>query len=270
MESSNLLDKEIMKLKDDKKEVFWKNSEEVIFNPKPLIKDISENDLSTYSCTLPKFAAYIDSTNGAKNSVIRNRKKTYTGGFPWYHQAKSAIKNSLEQGNFNSILKAINSLNTADTKSLKPNSKRNIIYSSKVLVNYMNTKIPLEYRIAKKEIFTPNSKEFNYSGIKLTMSGIIFFKIEISGEIYIGAQYVNCTKTPFSSIQRMVVSFLIYEFISENLLESDQMVSPEYCVCIDSESKSFTSCPNKTNVGKMRNLIEKEAREYKKRWLTIE
>ena len=98
-------------------------------------KDLSKESKAKYSCTLLKFAAFVEAKNKDKNAIIRNRKKG-KGGYSWYHIAKASIKTSLIEGSFNAIHKGL-----SDLKYYKPtpNDEKDILnrkYSIDILNNY--------------------------------------------------------------------------------------------------------------------------------------
>jgi hypothetical protein len=260
------------KKKVEKSEVDWKEflseTNETLLNPENPVLQEEERKIkkAKYSCTLAKFASFIEASNTNKNKVIRQRKNKGGGGFPWYHVPKASIKKSLKESSLAPIQVGLNDLNNYEANPDKRSDVLNKKYSIQALTNYQKILLPLEYRQLRKEIFTPKIKSFKFGDIELSVSGIIFFRSRYKTENVIGAMMPNFVLEPLTSLQMKCASHLIMQYIKDHVASEDEIALPEFCLCVDTTSMKFVSAPSGTAVGKVRSALAEANKEFGDRW----
>jgi len=226
---------------------------------------------SIYSCTLLKFAEYIDATNGEKNQIIRNKKREKSGGFPWYKDAINAIKKSFLENSNVAIYEGINLVQSENIELCSTNQKLNITYSTEVLRGLLEVVPSFEFRKLIKNEFKPIFKAFKFNDIeiKVSSSRVLVFKAKHNGETIVGGAVINFKKKPFSPLQMRAATYLLFRYLSDHVAVEGEVVYPKYCICIDAYGKKILECPTDVGAGEIRQLLRIERSEFKKRWLTL-
>jgi len=224
-----------------------------------------------YSCTLLKFAEYVEGTNGAKNAVIRDKKRKKSGGFPWYKDAITVIKRSLIENSNIPYHEGINFLKSQNSEKLNNNQKLNIKYSTQVLEGLLELTPTFDFRKLNKIEFKPSLKSFmlNEIEIKVSLNRIVFFKAKHNGETIIGGALINFKQKPFTNVQMRVAAYLLHTFLANHIAKKGELVHPKFCICLDAYGKKIVEAPSGIDAIKTRKSIADEQDEFKKRWLTL-
>ena len=120
-------------------------------------------------------------------------------------------------------------------------------------------------------ILYPVISSFKYYGIEIQMSqDLHFFRGAYKGENIVGAIQLNYVKTPMTPIQMKVATYILSEFINENILKEGEICLPEFCICMDLKSKKYITAPTGTDIGKIRSTISKASDEFDMQWKSFE
>ena len=64
-------------------------------------------------------------------------------------------------------------------------------------------------------------------------------------------------------------SALIMKFIKDHVISEDEVVLPEFCLCVDTASMKFISAPTGTTIGKVRNALAQANTDFRNRWQVL-
>jgi hypothetical protein len=183
---------------------------------------------------------------------------------PWYQQAKAAIRNYFKDVNDESpIDDAISSI-----RSKAPTSKRQILdqkVSLEALDKLRSLKVPRLLRMLKYELIKPDSKKISYGDVDVIIAPDLVIRAKYRGKTIYGAIKIHICKTkPFDPQQAKYVSALLHNYLTKQVAQPGEIVSPELCICLDVFSDRFY-CASDTCTKEIKE-IKQFCLEVKKIW----
>lgn len=218
-------------------------------------------------CTIKQFAYFVEGKEYQKKTILKQMSSNEEPDHPfWFQTAYSSIAKSLREEDHIPIYDGISKLKMSNPTGKQ--GKHNKKLSIEALEKYKNLYLPLNYRqlkkipISAKEIST---KSYNFSGIEIKVTPDFIFRAQINGKKIVGGVRVNIkTGLPFNDCRMKVVSFLLFKHLELNIAKDDEIVLPEFCICIDVYRGKCMQAPTGTNVP--HTALQTAAIEFRDRW----
>lgn len=218
--------------------------------------------METAKISLNQLAAFSNSTDAVKNSILKQQLKPNELKMSWYQLPKARIKKSITQkGDLKPIHEAIKIL-----KARKPEGKHQIDdrkVSIEALENYLKIRLPKTLKANDLIIKQPQQKVFQIQGVDIIVAPEIFFELNSDGKTFRGAIKIHISKNkPFDLTQSRYVASCIYFYLKR--IHPKDHVAPDLCLCLDIFSGRFTAAPVK--VEEMLAKIELLCTEINSLW----
>lgn len=213
-----------------------------------------------------QLANFTKATDAKKKSILRQQKNPPKVIVAHYALAKARIRKAISsRGDISPILNGISELkNKVPTSKWQVDDKR---VSIEAMERFIRMKLPVilksldSYEILKK--FQLNS--FVFSGVNIIVSPDIIIKGTIGEKTYIGAIKIHVSKSsPFDKEQSKYVATCIYDYLKTFVKDSNIIVTPKLCFCIDVFADSIISAP--PNITHVNSKIEDFCREIISLW----
>lgn len=193
-------------------------------------------------------AEFLVATEKRKIKIIEEQLNPDPVRIPYYQKARVSIKNCIiAKGNLSSIDEGIEFLKEkVPEKDWQKHDKKNSIIALE-LWKQMN--LPTSLLENDFEIIRTKVKFLPILGIHIRVSPNLIFRTKIEGQIYIGAIKIHISKgKPFSIKQSAFVAQLMNLFLSRFVVQENEIVNPQLCICIDPFSGTMVSASNKIKV----------------------
>lgn len=190
-------------------------------------------------------AEFLEATESRKKRIIKEQLEPDPVRIPYYQKARSVIKKSiLSNGDMTVVDEAIPQISGKSVlKDWQKNDKTN---SLKVLNLWKEMKLPNKITENKLMLVSTKAKFLPLYGIQIKVSPTAIFKVEIDGQIYLGAFKIHLSKgKAFNIKQSALVAQLMNLFLNNFVVGENEIVDPQLCICIDPFSGTMVSASNK-------------------------
>lgn len=195
--------------------------------------------------SLISLAKFLSGTPSEKNTIVQEQLNfDFDRPFP-YQAAKWPITNYLfGQGNQSILDNGIDYI-----KNKKPDTdwkRRDNKYSIEALELFANMPLPIFVTGYKLEKIQTDAKVLPIHNINIKISPTAIFRIEHEGQKYIGAFKLHIAKTdPFNNQQSALVAQLLNQFLSNFVVQEDEIVDPRLCICVDPFAQTIINASHK-------------------------
>jgi hypothetical protein len=209
--------------------------------------------MTKYLIPINTFAEYFEAKESRKMTLLKQhikneeKQKLRVVGEPtpfYGNTSRSQIVRTILNGLNHSLTeKTIKNL-----RSLKPDTdwkKRDQKINIDVLERFKEMSFPEDILGKKLEKIKPEVKSMPFYGIYIKIVPTLTFRVNIDGEIHIGACMVHSSKQhKFSVIESKIVATLLSQFLSACVLKENEIVNSQLCFCIDTYAGTVINSNN--------------------------
>lgn len=194
-------------------------------------------------------AEFFEATNPRREKIIKEQLDPDPVRVPYYQLVRARMTSCLlSSGDMSDIEDAESIL-----KSRKPEKRTWRFYdrdnSLLALKCFKQLTIPEMILNNELERVTTKEKYFPIYGVNIKVSPNLIFRTKIDGQKVIGAIKFHVSKgKPFSRKQSALVAQILNQFLSNFVVQEDEVVDPQLCICIDPFAGTTISAFNKINV----------------------
>jgi len=190
-------------------------------------------------------AEFLEATDSRKKKIITEQLDPDPVRIPYYQKARATIRKFiLSNGDKKLIEDALLKIaQKTVTKDWQKNDKANSIISLQLWQDMHLPDTLLENRL---ECVQTKAKFLPLYNVHVKVSPTAIFRIEIEGKKYLGACKVHISKgKPFNIKQSAFVAQMLNQFLSNFVVQEDEIVDPQLCICIDPFAGTIISAANK-------------------------
>ncbi|RZJ92655.1 MAG: hypothetical protein EOO20_00975 [Chryseobacterium sp.] len=217
-----------------------------------------------YQISLNQIVEFSTASAAKRVSIAKQQLVVNPFLIPWYQLAKQRIKKYFHNTQQNQpLVDAIDILKKRIPVSKRQETDRNV--SIEALRRILAMRIPsflgeLDYQVVKVD-----KKSIDVGDVVININPDVVIKAKIGGKVVYGGLKVHLSKNkPFDLSQCYSVASMVHVFLSKEVAEHGELVSPELCFCLDVFGGRLVNSPMEysTQATKMKVACN----EFKKIW----
>ncbi len=194
-------------------------------------------------------AEFLEATETRREKIIKEQLDPDPVRVPYYQLARARMTKSILQ---NGSLTVIEDAQLV-LRSRKPEKDTWRFYdkdnSILALERYKKLNLPDVISNGRIQKVMTKAKYLPIYGVNIKVSPNLIFRTVIDGQKTIGAIKLHVSKgKPFNRRQSALVAQLLNQFLSNFVVEEDEVVDPQLCICIDPFAGTTISAFNKINL----------------------
>lgn len=208
--------------------------------------------MGKYYISINQLADFSVATKSSKRRIIKQQVTPNKLLIPWYQLSKSRIKKYFKE-HFDSttIQEGIKIL-----KDKKPISTRQITdrrVSIEALERFILIRLPKALENIEYTIIKPHKKTIIVNSVEIIVAPEIVIRGKFKSGIYkgknvLGAIKIHISKThPFELKQTQYVATTIFDYLQKEVVEKDDIVLPQLCLCLDVFRGQYIAADNTSN-----------------------
>lgn len=198
--------------------------------------------------SLHPLTEFVYATSSRKRRIIREQKSANLFTAPLYRTVKTVLPKFFLQGFDKSLLTdAIERLQKGDQSTSW--RKNNIENSILALRHFIDMNFPKEFKKIKCQFITKLAcKECYLNGVIVRVAPDVIFRWTADGQQFIGGIrfHIGKTKALPNNMARLRASMLSH-YLREVVAEDDEIVSNDYCFCVDIIHDNIVTAPKDTS-----------------------
>jgi hypothetical protein len=200
--------------------------------------------MNNYLISLNQFADFYKATENGKKRIVAQQLNPDKLRITWYQTTKARLKKYFElKGDIKVIKEGIDSLMRKIPKSKRQENDKHT--SIEALERFIQMRLPSILDEIDYYVIKTNVNCVSFSDVTVKVAPEIIIKGKLRGETVIGAIKIHISKNnSFDLKQSQFVATIIYDYLKDAFAESNEIVLPELCFCLDIFAGRIVSVPD--------------------------